>query len=243
MSKAESALPVTNLHQDREGAGFLSSVEFVDAPNHCFLREGEDDSGSHAIGIWYSTATGVPTGAWVKRVSELSADVDAARKHLGLLSRHTLFDYDAKRAFDTFDLLSKLAGCPEAPRPPVIQFTEVVAEVSACRRMAEIALKEHWQTNPSRLVPLVWRRDIAEGATLNDLISQVGVRREAASPVATDVLHLVKMASWAAELWRDTETVRSRRPYLVKQFGPRQTLPAAWLSKLTTGRGYHVDIG
>lgn len=197
------------------------------------LVEGEHHAGDQAVAVWHASATGIPVGAWIRRVSLLASDPAAAGEMLRLTSHRALFCWDIEAGRRLLDTLAGWAQREPVAEPVAVLLPDVLAETGEHRRAYESAVEEHQGRSKSKLSPLLWRRDIPVVDSWPAFVRAARLHHPvAASPVAAKTLHLVRAVEWAAELWSQTETVRARRAYLADRFGPATTLPARWLDKL-----------
>lgn len=201
------------------------------ATGHVIVAEGADHSGADAIAVWHVSASGAPVGAWIKPVAALADDPEAAEQLLRLTSHRALVGWDAAIAEPLRSLVHWAKQ--QDPRPTLVLLPEVLAEVSEHRHTHAAAVGQHQAGAKSKIAPLVWLRDVPKAGSWSEFAEAVRLTRpQAASPVAAEALHLVRAVAWAAELWHDTETVRTRRSYLVDRFGPAAPLPPQWLARL-----------
>jgi hypothetical protein len=211
--------------------GGLPLDQVPGATGHVILAEGADDGGADEVAVWHVSASGIPVGAWIKPVHALADDPAAAEQLLRLTSHRALVGWDAGVA----EPLRRLAHWAKRqdPQPTLVLLPEVLAEVTEHRHTHAAAVEQHQAGSKSKIAPLVWRHDVSEAGSWSQFVDTVRLARpQAASPVAAEALHLVRAVAWVAALWHDTETVRTRRSYLVERFGPAAPLPPQWLARL-----------
>lgn len=214
-----------------EALGGLPLDQVHGATGHVIVAEGADDSGADAVAVWHVSASGAPVGAWIKPAPAIADDPDAAGQLLRLTSHRALVGWDAGVA----ELLGRLGQWAKRqdPRPTLVLLPEVLAEVAEHRHIHAAAVEQRQAGSKSKFTPLVWRHDVPEAGSWSEFVQAVRLTRpQAASPVAVDALHLARAVAWVSELWHDTETVRTRRSYLVERFGPAAPLPPQWLARL-----------
>jgi len=200
---------------------------------HVVLVEGEDHAGDQAVAVWHASATGAPVGAWIKPVSLLASDPAAADELLRLTSHRALFGWDTETGRRLLETLAGWAGREPVAEPVTVRLPDVLAEIAQRRRTYEAAVEEHHRRSGSKLNPLVWRHDVPEVQSWPEFVRAARLHPPTATcPVAVRALHLVRAVAWAAEVWHDSETVRTRRNYLADRFGPATVLPPAWLGQL-----------
>jgi hypothetical protein len=218
----------------------LDHVEGI--TGHFVIVDGEDHTGDAAIAVWHASATGMPVGAWTKPMSLLNSDPAAADELLRLTSHRALFGWDIETATRLLGMLAGWTRRERVGKPVAVLLPDVLASIAEHRRAYETAVEEHHGRSASRPSPLVWRRDVPLVGSLLDFLQAARLHPPAATcPVAVKALHLVRAVAWAAELWQQTETVRTRRSYLTDGFGPATVLPSGWLGQLrqaqSTSRG------
>ena len=209
----------------------LDHVEGI--TGHFVVVEGEEHTGEAAAAVWHASATGTPVGAWIKPISLLRSDPAAADELLRLTSHRALFGWEIETGRR---LLEMLAGCAQRERlgePVAVLLPDVLANIAEHRRAYETAVEEHQGRLKAKPNPLVWRRDIPRVGSWLDFVQAARLHPPTATcPVAVKALHLVRAVAWAAELWQQTEIVRTRRSYLTDRFGPATVLPPGWLGQL-----------
>jgi hypothetical protein len=219
---------------DEQSALRISADIIPDTIGHAIVREGLNERGESAVAVWHLTATGQPCGAWTVSTDSLADDPAAASLLLGLCTGRPLLAWDAGPARKTLVQLAEWAGA-EAPSRPEVLLSQVLAEVAEHRAAYDAAIEEHRSTVKTKVEALAWQREIPQATSWAEFVQDARVRSpKAISPLAVDVLHLARAAVWVADLWRDTETVRTRRRYLLDRFGPAAPLPPGWLATLTT---------
>jgi hypothetical protein len=215
----------------------VAVAQVGDATGHVVIVEGPDDTGAAAVGVWHVSATGTPTGAWITPVSTLADGAAAAGLLRRLTASRALFGWEAATARAALDRFAGPAGHPL----PAVLLPEVLQEIAQHRHAYAEEVEAQRSRSRSKVEPLAWQQDIPAVGSWQELVTAARLRQPvAASPVAAQALHLARAAAWAAGLWHDTETVRSRRRYLVERFGPATVLPPAWLARL---REAHAAAG
>ncbi len=200
---------------------------------HVVLVEGEDHTGEHAIAVWHASATGFPVGAWITPVSVLANDPAAADELSRLTGHRALIGWEVETGTRLRDTLAAWAGRRPATEPVTVRLPEVLTEIAQHRRTYDAAVEEHYRTLKSKVNPLKWRHHIPVVESWPEFTRAARLRPPIATcPVAVRALHLVRSVAWAVDVWHQTETVRTRRPYLVKRFGPATVLPPGWLGHL-----------
>jgi hypothetical protein len=217
-----------------------AAADYVpDTTGHVVIAEGAGEDRAPAVAVWHVSPTGQPTGAWIRPVSMLDSDPEAARQLLFLTSHRALLAWDPATAVRSLDAIASWAHTARAPSLPTVRLPEVLKEIAEHRRAYEAVLSGCRLPSGRRPAPLMWRHDIPTSTTWEQFVAATHLRRPAAaSPVASEALHLARAAAWAATRWHETVTTINRRPYLRSKNLQNSLLTPGWRDQLRAAHAH-----
>lgn len=104
-----------------------AAADYVpDTTGHVVIAEGAGEDRAPAVAVWHVSPTGQPTGAWIRPVSMLNSDPEAARQLLFLTSHRALLAWDPATAVRSLDAIASWAHITRAPSLPAVRLPEVL---------------------------------------------------------------------------------------------------------------------
>lgn len=193
--------------------------------------------------IWQIDLLGTPCGAWVKPYEGSSTALDLLAK----TDRRGIVTTNPDGAAELLLRWAKdvdVSIDPELVRSRMCSIPTLLDEVTKARHAYTTEVRDKEQREGKRLAPLSWEIELPEQAptTFGDLVDFASINTHSETPHAARVLITARLAQWAICTWRDTESIRMRRPYLREPFGPAQPLPPAWRAAVTSAYGGPLSL-
>lgn len=195
------------------------------------------------VAVWQIDLAGNPCGAWVFSYDGLTT----ALRLLALCDRRGLVSVDPVEPIDLVLRWAKDAEVEinrETLESRLCLIGSFVAETTSARKDHTAAVQRVELTHGKRLAPLVWERAIPDPVpeTLDEWSTADVIPRMDADSAGDRARQIAALSRYLLFLWADTETRRSRRPYLREEFGPSQPLPQSWKQAVVRAHETPFDL-
>lgn len=217
------------------------------APGSAVVALGAVGTSGEWLAVWQVTPTGIPIGAWVRPMDEVTGTVAAARQVVALLERRALTAAEDSTVDMVLERVSQAAQLPDKRwwQDQSFRPAEVVQEIARRRQDVEQAVDEAGRRRGKAYTQVEWARDLpAELPVDVEAIRMwAGIApAEGAGPVSAEALTLSRVLRWLARSWAQTEQPKNRRRYLAEALGPPEALPPSWLAAVTAGANTRLPL-
>jgi hypothetical protein len=192
--------------------------------------------------LWQVDLLGNPCGAWVFPYD----GAKTSRKLLALCDRRALIAVDPSGPAKLLASWANACGVQvdHSLDDRICSIPSLLESTVSARATYAAAVQEEERRGNKRLAPLTWTGRLTHpvATTAEELFAAGSIQMPPEPVESANARATVRLTAWAIGLWRETESLRVRRPYLRTQFGPEQPLPQSWRSALLAAYRSDFDL-